>query len=154
MLLPDHAIAEWVGRYRLVSGYDSLAQLGPCSFDLRLGPADEALTLPDGRVVLPPRGFGLAVTCETVELPAHLAGRLVGRSRYARQGLFVNATADLIQPGFRGQIVLELFNAGPRSIELTPGERVCSLEFHLLESKARHPYAGQYQGQTSFRKEV
>ncbi|GHL49078.1 hypothetical protein ECZU29_39280 [Escherichia coli] len=55
------------------------------------------------------RELALAVTLESVTLPADLVGWLDGRSSLARW-LMVHVTAHRIDPGWSGCIVLEFYN--------------------------------------------
>lgn len=93
-----------------------------------------------------PRGFILASTAEHIEMGPGLAGQLSGVSTLGRHGLMVHATAGWIDPGFRGQITLELSNASWRPIRLRPGMRIGQLIVARVSSPAT-PYAGRYQGQ-------
>ena len=52
-----------------------------------------------------------------------------------------------MDPGFRGEITLELFNANRCAIELKAGRRVGQLVFARMDGAALHPYRGKYQGQ-------
>ena len=57
---------------------------------------------------LHPGEFVLGATLEKFTLPAHLAGRLEGKSSLGRLGLLTHSTAGFIDPGFSGHITLEL----------------------------------------------
>lgn len=84
---------------------------------------------------LPPGELVLALTHESVKVPMNLIARVEGRSTYARVGLSMHHTAPWIQPGWEGQIVLEISNHGPIPIELTPlKDRPCQLSFLELKS--------------------
>ena len=61
-------------------------------------------------------------------------------------GLFVQ-NAGWVDPGFEGEITLELFNANRCALELRTGRRVGQLVFAQLDEAAKNPYAGKYQGQ-------
>jgi dCTP deaminase len=66
--------------------------------------------------------------------------------------VFLSNTAGYIDPGFRGNVTLELSNVGKMPIALYPGMRVCQLSFEFLSSKAERPYGhparnSKYQGQ-------
>ncbi|MBQ1432846.1 MAG: dCTP deaminase, partial [Ruminococcus sp.] len=63
-----------------------------------------------------------------------------------RMGLFIQ-NAGWVDPGFKGEITLELFNANRCAIELTAGRRVGQLVFAKMDDKALRPYDGKYQGQ-------
>ncbi len=82
---------------------------------------------------LEPREFVLAMTHEAIVVPNHLIALVEGRSTYARVGLSMHQTAPWIQPGWSGQIVLEMMNNGPLTIDLTPLiDRPCQLTFFQL----------------------
>lgn len=77
-----------------------------------------------------PGKFVLAMTLETVKVPRSMIARVEGRSTYARVGLSMHQTAPWIQPGWEGQIVLEIMNNGSIAIELTPKiDRPCQMTF-------------------------
>ena len=69
-----------------------------------------------------------------------------GRSSLGRLGLFIQ-NAGWVDPGFCGEITLELFNANRCAIELQAGRRVGQLVFARMDQAAGHPYRGKYQGQ-------
>ena len=64
--------------------------------------------------------FILAQSFETVTIPRNLIARVEGRSTYARVGLSMHETAPWLQPGWTGQITLEIMNSGPLKIRLMP----------------------------------
>jgi dCTP deaminase len=102
--------------------------------------------------VLSPLRFILGTTRERVELPAHLTGRLEGKSSLARLGLIIHATGGNIDPGFAGQITLEMFNASDIPIVLRSGMQIAHISFLELDRPAEKPYGHEalhshYQGQ-------
>jgi dCTP deaminase len=103
--------------------------------------------------VLDPGEFALGVTIERVKLPAHILGRVEGRSSIGRTGLFVHITAGFIDPGFDGRITLEFYNGAPRPIEIPFGFRVCQLALQRLALPCVRPYGAargsKYVGETS-----
>ena len=52
-----------------------------------------------------------------------------------------------MDPGFEGEITLELFNANRCAIRLHTGRRVGQLVFAQMDAPALVPYQGKYQGQ-------
>jgi len=88
----------------------------------------------------------LAHTVERVKIPTNLVAVVDGRSSLGRLGIMVHVTAGYIDPGFEGQITLELLNVGTLGVELFAGDRVCQIRFHRMSAPARKPYAGKYQG--------
>ena len=102
--------------------------------------------------VLHPGEFVLASTLEKFTLPAHLAGRLEGKSSLGRLGLLTHSTAGFIDPGFSGYITLELSNVANLPITLWPGMKVGQLALFQMSSPAETPYGSgklgsKYQGQ-------
>ncbi|MEM3400066.1 MAG: dCTP deaminase [Candidatus Micrarchaeia archaeon] len=95
--------------------------------------ADE-ITLASGQMVL-------GKTVERIKLPLDIAGRLEGRSTYARMGVAVHITSGAIQPGSDNRQVLEIVNLSPYSIKLCKGLRLCQVFFEKLESATTKPYA-------------
>ncbi len=69
-----------------------------------------------------------------------------GRSSLGRMGLFIQ-NAGWVDPGFKGEITLELYNANRCAIELKAGRRVGQLVFAKTDNAALNPYKGKYQGQ-------
>lgn len=90
--------------------------------------------------MLAPGEFVLGTTIETVWLPDDLVARVEGKSSLGRLGLLIHATAGFVDPGFCGQITLELSNVSPFPIKLWPGMRIGQLCFQLLDQKAERPY--------------
>ena len=97
-------------------------------------------------IVLPPKMFILATTEENLEVSGKYAVYIEGRSSVGRLGLQVQ-NAGFVDPGFNGQITLELFNASDVPIALTPGRRVCQAVFFELDEETEEPYHGKYQFQ-------
>ena len=101
-----------------------------------------------GVFTLEPNGFGLFSTIEKVRVGPNLAAAVAGKSSRAREGIAVEF-AGWIDPGFEGQITLEIKNNLPFPITLTAGMPICQIIFEELRTKALHPYGerGHYQGQ-------
>lgn len=152
MLLNDDEIERKIDSGELgVSPAITEEQIQPASLDVRLGEeaySPELGVYRDGDTLLiEPGEFVLGTTLEHIELPDNLAAQLTGRSSVGRQGIVVHATAGWIDPGFRGQITLEIFNMSHETVALEVGGRVAQLVFFPLISPASNPYDGQYQDQ-------
>lgn len=113
--------------------------------------SDEIAIAEDKAFFLHPGELALAVTLESVSLPANMVGWLDGRSSLARLGLMVHVTAHRIDPGWNGNIVLEFFNSGKLPLALRPNMKIGALSFELLSSAAEKPYHSRtdakYKGQ-------
>lgn len=127
--------------YGLVSPWNP-DNLQPGSIDLTLGNefivngAHYALS---AACPIAPREFLLATTVETVNMPDDLMGKVEGRSTWGRRGLIIE-TAGVVDPGFRGQITLEMYNVGPDTLYVPLGERICQIVFSQMTSPAERPY--------------
>lgn len=98
--------------------------------------------------VLHPGEFALGCTIERVSIRSHdLVGRIEGKSSLGRLGLMVHSTAGYVDPGFSGQLTLELANVNVLPILLYPGMPICQLSLVRMQSPASRPYAGKYSGQ-------
>ena len=163
MILSDHTIMYNVVDNRLAIEPLDPNQIQPASVDIRLGNTFAIVEdFPDGiitmdskiayktitadRYVLMPGQFVLATTMEYFKLPDNLTAFVEGRSSLGRMGLFIQ-NAGWVDPGFEGEITLELFNANKCAIELKAGRRVGQLVFEEMDKPALHPYNGKYQGQ-------
>ena len=105
---------------------------------------------------LEPNEFVLALTHERIQMPRNLIAMVEGRSTYVRVGLSIHQTAPWIQPGWGGQITLEIRNSGPLNIDLTPlDDMPCQLTFFRLTSEVPETAAygsrasNRFQNQTS-----
>ena len=151
-------------------------QVQPASLDLRLGEeflefqrtniscihpnreseVSEYVTethVPEGEeFILHPGDFVLGTTKERVEIPADLLATVEGRSSLGRLAIVIHATAGIVDPGYKGQITLELSNLGTAPVALTPGMRVSQLVFTELTQAAGRPYGvergSKYQNQS------
>ncbi len=93
-----------------------------------------------------PEGFVLAQSLEYVAIPKYICCRLGGRSRLAKSGIEVHATAERVDPGFKGHLTLELKNVGRMPVKLYPLQRIAHLMFELT-SKVEREYEGIFQRQ-------
>lgn len=148
-VLSDRDIArELASRNLIIEGCQGI---GPASVDVYLGDTMAWPGLPpfemwEGRYWLPSQVFVLGTTREIITIPDYMACQVHGCSSIGRSGLFVH-NAGWVDPGFQGELTLELFNAYDEGMELFAGQRIAQLTFHYLNSPARNPYAGRYVNQ-------
>jgi transcriptional regulator with XRE-family HTH domain len=76
----------------------------------------------------------------TYDLEVQPGGQPIENFLAGRGGIFLSNTAGLCDPGYRGQITLELSNLGAAPVALSPGMRVSQLTFTELTSPAERPY--------------
>lgn len=98
-------------------------------------------TIKEGEpVVIHPRDLVIGSTLEHVEIPDDIVGTLDGRSSLGRLGIVVHSTANSIDPGFRGNITLEISNINSVPVRLWPGMKICRLTFTKLSDRCEMPY--------------
>ncbi len=145
-----------------------LLSYGPSSFgyDIRLGdhivmysgPEDEVwdptiisskvipsefFPLIDG-YVLHPGEFVLGTSRETFHMPGDISGVVRDKSTLARMGLAVQNT--VLEPGWYGELTIEVNNHGPNKIFLTAGMPIAQVQF-FRGNHPKHSYDGRYNGQ-------
>lgn len=176
ILSDDDILARLETEELVVEPIDDLdMQIQPASIDLRLGEEflefqrtniscihpnrkDEVsdyvseTIIPEGNeFILHPGDFVLGTTKERVEIPPDLLATVEGRSSLGRLAVVIHATAGVVDPGYCGQITLELSNLGTAPVALTPGMRVSQLVFTELTQPSARPYGAardsKYQNQ-------
>lgn len=122
------------------------SQVQPASLDVRLGP--EFITHPEGTRLIPAEDYLyplqpgeclLGSLVEAVAIWDNVVARVEGKSSWARKFLTVHS-AGFIDPGFQGDITLELKNDGNEVLYLQPGVRIAQLSFQWLAAPAKRPY--------------
>lgn len=113
---------------------------------------DEIILEEDETFILHPGDFVLGTTVEWVEIPDDLIGYVEGRSTLGRLAVIIHATAGLLDPGWKGNVTLEMSNLGSVPVELTPGMRIGQLTFADLKTECDRPYGAErgskYQSQS------
>ena len=131
-MLSDRDIRRCIESGDIVIAPLDVALIQPASVDVKLDqrfrvfpnsrhPVIEALNPPEDitelvevdagqQFILHPGEFVLASTVERVTISNKLAARLEGKSSMGRIGLMIHSTAGFIDPGFNGDITLELSN--------------------------------------------
>lgn len=163
MLLSDCGIRAMLDAGTLIITPLEPVQLQPASVDIRLGDTFSIVedtaggvlemdrpisykTIRADQYLLLPGQFVLATTMEYIEIPNDLTAFVEGRSSMGRMGLFIQ-NAGWVDPGFCGEITLELYNANRCAISLQAGRRIGQLVFAKTDMPAQHPYRGKYTGQ-------
>jgi len=149
------------------SPFDADAQIQPCSVDIRLSnvfwvPKHEVkgidlrrtalleldprrywkkrVLAPNASITLESGDMLLGRTCELFTIPRTCAGKIEGRSSFARMGLAVHCTGDFINPGYRGHMPLQLVNHSAVPIKVFPFLPICQLVLVKLSSAPTHVY--------------
>lgn len=163
MILSDKTLLKMLDEKTLIIEPLETDQIQPASVDIRLGNTFSVVEdsssgiinleneikykmITSDTYILLPNQFVLATTMEYFDLPNNLTAFVEGRSSLGRMGLFIQ-NAGWVDPGFKGEITLELYNANRCAIELKAGRRIGQLVFAKMDDTALHPYSGKYQGQ-------
>ena len=165
MILSDRTIKKMIDANNLCDKSNiNEESIQPASLDITIGESFSTIVSPcDGIIefdtpvyyktikckeyLILPKTFVLATTNEYIKLPNNLTAFVEGRSSIGRLGLFIQ-NAGWVDPGFEGQITLELFNASNFAINIKSGTRVGQLVFAKMDHDTINPYKGKYQGQT------
>lgn len=167
-MLSDRQIAEAYreGRFTVIPP-PSTAKLQPASLDIHLAPEILVLdcdgapldpkvssaprfkpaTLGEEGLVLYAGQLWLGTTIERFRFGKDLSGQLEGKSSLGRLGLQVHSTAGFVDPGFNGQITLELSCVHHPGIVLYPGMPIGQISLTEVETVAR-AYHGKYRDQS------
>ena len=99
-----------------------------------------------------PGDFVLGSTLEKISIPNDMVARIEGKSSLGRLGLLIHSTAGFVDPGFSGNLTLELANVSRLPITLYYGMRIGQISFQKMVSEAEKPYGSpelksRYQGQ-------
>ena len=106
----------------------------------------------DEPFILHPGEFVLGSTLERVGLPDDLVARLDGKSSLGRLGLLIHSTAGFVDPGWEGNLTLELSNVANLPITLYDGMKIGQISFQRLSSPVEVGYGdarigSKYRGQ-------
>lgn len=169
MVLSDRTIKEQLAAGRLVIDPLDESLIQPSSVDVRVAgqfrvfannrqpyidvrePSEDLTDLVevagDTPFILHPGEFVLGTTLERVAIPDDLVARLEGKSSLGRLGLLIHSTAGYIDPGWDGDITLELSNVSRLPITIYAGMRIGQLSFQTLTTPVDTAYQGKYLGQ-------
>jgi len=175
-VLSDVTISESIKKGLLVVEPFVRDHLQPSSIDLQLNPqvrifkilhqafidvhdnqikeVTELLTVDQVEgLIIDPGDFLLGSTVEYFEVPDTLVARIEGRSSLGRIGIIIHSTAGYVDPGFKGNITLEITNIGNIPVKIYPFMRIAQISFAQLSTPAARPYgtkglSSKYQNQS------
>lgn len=101
-------------------------------------------------VFVPPSGYLLGVSHERIKMPPNVTAICVGKSTYARAGLFINVTP--LEAGWQGHITIEISNLESVPIRVYPMEGIMQIIFTASKKRPDRIYGdrgGKYQNQTN-----
>jgi len=110
------------------------------------GLTQEVVIDDDKPLILHPSEFILGSTIEHLTLPRNLAARIEGKSSLGRLGLLIHSTAGYIDPGWSGNLTLELSNVSKLPITLYPSMKIAQISFVKMSSDVENPYGSDKLG--------
>jgi deoxycytidine triphosphate deaminase len=122
MVISGSAIKKGMSKGIIGISPYSEGQIEAVHVNLHLGVRDV-----DGGISIPARGFVLARTKEKITLPADICGLIEGRSKLAQQGISVEQSSKLIEPGSDSTMVLEIFNVSDTEVRLLEGQKIAKM---------------------------
>jgi dCTP deaminase len=161
MILSDSAIMRLMDRKNdplIMHHVDYGVQVQPCSIDMRLDneialfknkkeplhvrcqPQMETISLGEYPYLLNPGEFILGSTKEYFQIPCDHAAQVDGKSSLGRLGLLVHITAGWIDPGFKGNITLEICNINSQPIYIYHEMYIAQLIIMQLSGQVIRPY--------------
>ncbi len=94
------------------------------------------ITLSEGQFLeLRPGEILITHILEWIELPTFLAGKIEGRSSFARLGISVHCTGDFINPGYKGHMAVQLVNHNVFPVRIYPFISMAQLIFIVVSSE-------------------
>lgn len=153
----DWQIRDLARNQGLIEPYEP-EQTNPASYDVTLGSTIKIETrsgwqevdISTPGFVLDPGVFALAHTAEFVRIPNNFEAQFQLKSSRGREG-YEHLLAGYIDPGFMGQITLELTNVTRyKQLPLYAGFRIGQLRFMKIDQIPHRPYSltGRYHNDT------
>jgi dCTP deaminase len=153
MIWNDHKLYFWAKDF--VRPFIS-SRINPSSLDLSLGttyrlPFTENWSkeyIINTELKLKSGQFVLMCTHERIKMPKDAAAYISLKSTTARKGI-EHLNAGFVDPGFEGQLTLEIINHWPFEQVLYPHEPIVQIVLFDCHTPAKlYPDTGHYQGQT------
>lgn len=165
MILSDRSIKEEIKKGRVViTPYDPKS-VEPSSYDVRLdnkflifkhsshafidvrkkmNGLMEMVTIKDDEpFILHPGEFILGSTFERIKLPNNIVARIEGKSSLGRLGILIHSTAGYVDPGWDGNLTLELSNVAKLPITLYYKMKIGQISFARMTTPVDKPYGSK-----------
>jgi dCTP deaminase len=175
MLLSDRSIKEEIAKKTIIIRPYEEKNVQPSSYDIRLDNKflvfrhthhpfidlkkrlNELTTLieinENKPFMLHPGEFVLGSTYEHLTLPRDIAARIEGKSSLGRVGILIHSTAGYVDPGWKGNLTLEISNVAKLPVTLYYKMKIGQLSFVRMTTPADVPYGSpklrsKYHGST------
>jgi deoxycytidine triphosphate deaminase len=145
MLLSDEQIKALIDKKEsglIIQPFDA-DRLQGASYDLQIGKRllvsgdDHESDLSElGAVALMPGDFAVTVSNEYFEIPQNMVLNIGSKSYLTKKGIILQAGMQ-IDPGFKGHIIVGLYNSSPRKFVAEYRGDLCSVQFFQLQENAK-----------------
>lgn len=155
MVLGFRDITTYVHEHAMIDELDS-ALLQPASYDLTIQPVlyntvyDSSESYNDS-IVIDPGVLYLASTTASFNIPTNICARVDGKSTMGRNGLLVHVSAGFVDPGFCGELTLELYSLSRETLLIPKDTPLAQIVFQTVSWATNDEisaYNGNYQNQT------
>jgi len=146
VLLTDSEIKEAMEKGEIKMESFEPKMLQSASYDMRIG-AELLISGTERNIDLGQQGsinlkagqFALVTTQENITLAKNMVAHIGLKSYYVRKGIVVLAGLQ-IDPGFSGVLILGIYNASSRSVNLEYLNSICTIEFYRLAKPVEIPF--------------
>jgi deoxycytidine triphosphate deaminase len=139
------ALIDDEGSGLIVKPFDS-DRLQGASYDLRVGKRllisgqDRESDLSElGSVAIMPGDFAVIISNEYIEIPQDMVINIGPKTYLTKKGIVLQAGMQ-IDPGFKGYLILGLYNSSPRKYVIEYLGDICSIQFFKLQQKAKRVF--------------
>lgn len=139
MILGDKKILKLIEENKLIENFEK-DNLQPASYDLRIDHVDDRFN----DWILKSGECRLISTKEKVNMPNNVGAICKTKSSLARLGVIAGDVGGWIDPGFKGEITIALFNFGRKDIDLEEIKSTTQLIFFEV-TDIENAYDGHYQ---------
>lgn len=102
------------------------------------------IIIDDEGIVLPPKSSVIASSSEKVNMPLGCFGLLQTKGSLARMCVSLHFSDGQVDPGFKGKVTFEVFNASDFSIRLYKNQKVGNLYIFKTSTTQIPEYNGKY----------
>jgi hypothetical protein len=94
--------------------------------------------------------MGLLSTYEKLNIPLNIIGHNGIMSKWAKRGL-VSLFSPQIDPGFKGMLIVPVFNAGDSDVSINLNEAIFTVEFTKITTSARQGWSARHGEQNTIK---
>ena len=95
-------------------------------------------------IVLKQGEFILGTTAEKITLPKNIVGLVSGRSSYARAGIAIEFSQNVLQSGHNDTVPLQIKNNLPYPVRIYPGTGIAQVVFFKTSNQTDKMYSRQF----------